>query len=612
MPTETLQDFGPYRIVERIATGGMAEIYLARQRGMEGLERDVILKRILAGRADDDEFITMFLDEARLLAALSHPHIAQVFDLGQVEGAYYLSMEYIRGPTLGRLLASVRAKGERLPRREALGIGLAIAEALHYVHERRDEVGRSLDIVHRDLNPANVLVSYDGAVKLIDFGIAKAATKVYETRAGVIKGTYGYIAPEQLIGTTKVDRRADVFALGILLYEMCVGAHPFDVSDEPNLIDRILEARYRRPRDVQSDIPRDLDRLIASCLTPHPEGRPDDVGVLIEALAKHLGEQGMVPTQSGLAHLARTLVPDDAGPKPLRQLTSQMAARRPFAAEPGGTRKLALGRPKGESTRKTEVARPSQPPLEPWRDVDDLDDEPLTIASVRDDLTGTEAMLSLPAPDAHLRADAEEEEAPTRLMSLDDPRISAPPPAMGFQHEAHEETYVPVERRARRRFPVALAAGIAAVSLGALGAGAFFAMRAFRADPAPERTLSTIAPVEVAVDAGAPEPATLRVISEPPGATVSVDGELRDGVTPMELELASDTRQVWMRLSLDGFIMQEREVSAAVGEARFVLRPMELDAGPLDAGLEDAGQAEVDAGRPTRRRRRRARSRRRR
>ena len=197
-------------------------------------------------------------------------------------------------------------------------------------------------------------------------------------------------------------------------------------------------------------------------------------------------------------------------------------------------------------------------------------------------------------------------------MSLDDPRISAPPPAMGFQHEAHEETYVPVERRARRRFPVALAAGIAAVSLGALGAGAFFAMRAFRADPAPERTLSTIAPVEVAVDAGAPEPATLRVISEPPGATVSVDGELRDGVTPMELELASDTRQVWMRLSLDGFIMQEREVSAAVGEARFVLRPMELDAGPLDAGLEDAGQAEVDAGRPTRRRRRRARSRRRR
>ncbi|MCZ7681979.1 MAG: serine/threonine protein kinase [Sandaracinaceae bacterium] len=308
------QDIGPYRIVRQLAMGGMAEIYLARQRGLEGIERTVVLKRILERHAHDAEFVTMFLDEARLLAALSHPNIAQVFDVGQVEGTYYLVMEHVRGPTLGKLLASAREAGAAaLPRREALGVGLAVAEALHYVHERKDELGRPLDIVHRDLNPANVIVSYDGAVKLIDFGIAKAATKVYETRTGVVKGTYGYIAPEQLLGETPVDRRADVFALGILLYEMCAGVHPYDVSDEPNLIDRVLEARYRRPREVRPDIAPELDDLIARCLKPRPAGRPDDMAVVIEALAGHLAAQRMVPTQHALAALARRLVPTARG-----------------------------------------------------------------------------------------------------------------------------------------------------------------------------------------------------------------------------------------------------------------------------------------------------------
>ena len=150
--------------------------------------------------------------------------------------------------------------------------------------ERKDELGRPLGVVHRDLHPSNVLVSYDGAAKLIDFGIAKAATKVYETRTGVIKGTYGYIAPEALAGSAPVDRRADVFALGILLYEMCVGVHPYDVSDEPNLLSRILEARYRRPSEVRPDVPADLDAIIAKCLAPAPDGRPDDVAAVIVAL----------------------------------------------------------------------------------------------------------------------------------------------------------------------------------------------------------------------------------------------------------------------------------------------------------------------------------------
>ena len=561
-PMRDQQEFGPYRVTRQIARGGMAEIYLARQRGLEGIERTVVVKRILERYAHDAEFITMFLDEARLMAALSHPNIAQVFDVGKLEpSTYYLVMEHVRGPTLGKLLQAARAAGAAgLPRREALGIGLGVAEALHYVHERRDELGRSLDIVHRDLNPANVIVSYDGAVKLIDFGIAKAATKVYETRTGVIKGTYGYIAPEQLVGNTPVDRRADVFALGILLYEMCVGEHPYDVSDEPNLVDRILEARYRRARTVRPDIPAELDRIITSCLAPHPEGRPDSVAVVIEGLAAHLGEQRMVPTQHAIAALARELVPDDEGPRPLKRPTAvERPGRRPFGDEPTGTRK---------------VARPAATPPEPrdeWTldttpQVDELDTRP-----VIDDPHGL----------------GPEDEPPTSLMPRADPLVPDPGmidddpltslmPAVASPARApsDSETWVPSRRRmssvARWVAPLLGLAGL-------LGAGlvAFVATRALGGRDAEAPLTSEAPPLPHApARSQAPEAQTLRVVSEPPGARVHLDGRPAEGVTPLVIPLPSGARQVWLRLSKTGYLDQEREVSAAAGEARFVLTPV--------------------------------------
>ncbi|MGB0680866.1 MAG: serine/threonine protein kinase, partial [Polyangiales bacterium] len=231
MTSDKREVIGPYRIVRKLAAGGMAEIFLAKQRGLEGVERSVVLKRILPEHHNDEEFVTMFLDEARLLAALAHPNIAQTFDLGRQGLSYYLVMEYVRGPTLWKVLRRAAKTGGRgLPEREALSIVLGVAEALAYVHERHDEFGRPLNIVHRDLNPANVILSYDGAVKLIDFGIAKAASKVHQTRTEVVKGTYGYIAPEQLNQASQVDHRTDVYALGVLMYEVCVGRHPFEAE----------------------------------------------------------------------------------------------------------------------------------------------------------------------------------------------------------------------------------------------------------------------------------------------------------------------------------------------------------------------------------------------
>ena len=325
-----IEELGPYRIVRRLATGGMAEVYLARHRALEGVERQVVLKRIHPQFASDEEFVTMFLDEARLMAALSHPHIAQVFDLGRVGDSYHLVMEHVRGPTLQALHEAARARGARvMPLEVSLPIVLQIAEALAYLHEVHDEFGRPLQIVHRDLNPSNVIVSYTGAAKLIDFGIAKAAIRVYETRQGVVKGTYGYIAPEQLRGE-KVDHRADLFSLGVLMYELTTGELPFGPGESPGLLDRILHAQYRKPTRANPEFPAALEPLIQKCLTPDIADRWPSMRSFVEVLSEHMASRRMVVSMTRLGDAVRTLVPDPEASQPLvvKRVKSEPRAER--------------------------------------------------------------------------------------------------------------------------------------------------------------------------------------------------------------------------------------------------------------------------------------------
>jgi len=325
--------FGRYEVKKKIATGGMAEVYLARETGIAGFERTVVLKRILPEHRKNEDFVGMFLDEARLLGALSHPNIAQVFDVGEIDGAYYLVMEYVRGATLRTLIDRATRRGMRgLPEKEALGIALQLAEALSYVHSRRDDNGRPLRIVHRDLNPANVIVSYDGAVKLIDFGIAKAASRRHETRVGIVKGTYGYMAPEQLTADVPLDLRADVFTLGIVLYEMCTGEHPFDGSDLVSMLTRMLQGDYAKPSTVVLTFPLQLERLIRKCLAGDPMRRPADVGELIHGISQYLESRKLAPTMHDVADLVQTLSPDAEGASPLKPM-STTRLQRPFGAD---------------------------------------------------------------------------------------------------------------------------------------------------------------------------------------------------------------------------------------------------------------------------------------
>ncbi len=549
----TQTDLGPYRIIRKIATGGMAEIFLARQRSLEGLERTVVLKRVHPRYSKNDEFVTMFLDEARLMAALSHPNIAQVFDVGKINSSYFLVMEYVRGPTLGELLqAALRKFAHGLPPRESVSIAVSIAEALHYVHERHDELGRRLNIVHRDLNPANVIVSYDGAVKLIDFGIAKTAYRVYETRTGVIKGTYGYIAPEQFTSAAPVDHRADIFALGVILYEMSVGKHPFDVSDEQELLERIFAANYKRPRQVNPRVPQALDSIISGCLAPHPEGRPEDVPALIGALIGYVADERLIATMSDVAALTRELVPDRDGPAPLRKRTISSVLQAP-RREPTSTQSVARQRlntlpiPASAGTEEATVGPPSS-----------VDSAHRTI-EVHPDLD----LDVVPASELteQLRAPPDRADGSRRASERAKRR---PPSSRVVVHSQPLSSDTMTRRFPIRRLtlvvPLIALAAVLAILL-------VFQLRT------PNRAASpNLERREDVAEVASPTEHRLSIISEPSGAQVWINGRLIGKRTPVTVTLPIRQAAVWVKVSLNAHVAQEREVQAAAGEARFVLK----------------------------------------
>ena len=274
---------GDYRLVKELARGGMAVVSLAYQTTSLGLERRVVIKSVLPHMVDQQEFVTMFIDEARLMMSFSHPHIAQVFEAGQLGGRHFIAMEYINGATLSSLIRDTQKRKENIPYEVALGVALALGEALSYVHQRCDEFGNWLSIIHRDLKPSNVLIRPDGVVKLIDFGIAQAASKQHQTKTGVLKGTIGYLAPEQILGEA-VDQRADVFTLGLLLYQIFLGRYPFPGKNDAQRLRSLLDGTPLSPEHCRPDCPPQLSELLLKSLASNPQERLQ-MSELVEGLA---------------------------------------------------------------------------------------------------------------------------------------------------------------------------------------------------------------------------------------------------------------------------------------------------------------------------------------
>ncbi len=254
---------GPYELVRKIAAGGMAEIFLARQRGAGGFFHDVVIKRLFRHLGENEKQVRMFQDEGRLLAELSHPNIPQVYDLGFADGFWYMAMEYVDGPTVADLWIQGLKNQQPMPIPVAIGIVLQACEALHHAHERTDRAQRPLRIVHRDVTPQNILLTRDGVAKLLDFGVA-ATTARKETDAGVMRGTLSYMAPEQ-IRARPLDKRADVFALGVILYELTTNTRLHRGTDV-QIMTQVVEQDAPPPSSRVPDYPVDLEEVVLATL----------------------------------------------------------------------------------------------------------------------------------------------------------------------------------------------------------------------------------------------------------------------------------------------------------------------------------------------------------
>jgi serine/threonine protein kinase len=286
---ERLTPFGKYFLLERINVGGMAEVYKAKTVGVEGFEKIVAIKRILPSVAEDEQFIKMFVDEAKITSQLSHANLAATFDLGKIDDTYYIAMEYVPGKDLRSVFERLKRRGDKMPLPLAAFVMVRVCEGLDYAHRKRDTSGRELHIVHRDVSPQNIILSYEGEVKLIDFGIAKAANKITRTQAGILKGKFGYMSPEQVRGLP-LDRRSDIFAAGVVLYELCTGERLFTGSSDFSVLEKVQQARVKPPSQVEASIPPKLEGIILKALAREPEDRYQQAADVAAELTRFLLE----------------------------------------------------------------------------------------------------------------------------------------------------------------------------------------------------------------------------------------------------------------------------------------------------------------------------------
>lgn len=321
--------FGSYQLVEKIGQGGMAEIFRAETRGPNEFTKELAIKRILPSLAHNDDFITQFLDEARIAGSLSHPNIVQIYDVGQVGEDYYIAMEYIKGKHLGQVIRTTIDTMRYFPSLIACCIINEIGKALAFAHSARDSMGNPLHIIHRDISPQNVMIALNGSVKLTDFGIAKAANRLYQTTAGVIKGKFSYLAPEQLTGAPATPS-SDLFALGVVLWELLAGRRLFQANSDIATIQMVQACKVPSLREIRNDIHQELEDILAKILTPRPEQRYQNAEALVNDLSMFLSTQGITEVMGKVSNFMASLYPKDAQPaKALPATAADMPAISP-------------------------------------------------------------------------------------------------------------------------------------------------------------------------------------------------------------------------------------------------------------------------------------------
>jgi len=459
--------FGKYTLLRVLAKGGMAELFLAIQKSVAGFEKLIVIKRILPSMNQDKAFIEMLLHEARIAATLSHPNIVQIFDVGQADGLYFIAMEHVHGEDIRSIVRGMKAKQvAEFPLEHALAIATGMCAGLAYAHEKRDLDGSELNIVHRDISPQNVVVTFSGDVKIVDFGIAKSDSKANtETKSGKLKGKVPYMSPEQARGEV-IDARSDVFATGVMLFELTTGKRLFKGSSEFETLKLICEREYPKPSQVRPGYPPELERIVMKALAKDKNERYQNAREMQAELEAFIRNNRIAVSNIALSQFMQGLFQD--------KLETQKEA-------------LLQGKHLADILQQQEPAESS--------------------------LEMSQALLSTPAA-------------------------------------AHTLTDVPA-RRGGMVFGVVAAALLVAGGIG----GTIYVMKQKQARLAAQQqqAAQTAAPVAKG---------TIEITSDPPGASIWIDGLMREEVTPATIkQLPTGGHAMDVKLSKDGFESFKQSVS---------------------------------------------------
>ena len=311
-PSEVLpgERIGRYTVVRRLAVGGMAEVYLARHEGPKGFAKLVVIKRVLPGLQQTEKFIAMFLDEGRLAARLSHPNIAQAFELGDHDGSFHIVMEYVPGESLNRVVKRATLDKRPIPACSVLRVAMQVLEALDYAHDLKGDRGEWLKVVHRDVSPTNVIITYHGGVKLLDFGIARSATHEHHTQIGTVKGKGGYMSPEQALAAP-VDQRTDIYAVGSLLYLLATGVGPFESHEDVfAMMQAAVDGRFPKPSARNPGLAPQLEQIILKAMAQKADDRYPTAGLMLAELEEYAASQRVFPSSRELTIYIRQLFPE--------------------------------------------------------------------------------------------------------------------------------------------------------------------------------------------------------------------------------------------------------------------------------------------------------------
>jgi serine/threonine protein kinase len=549
------EPFGRYQLLGLLGQGGMGRLYIAERRGIQGFVKIVALKRIQPHLADSKQLREMFLNEARIAARLEHPNIVATYELGEVDGNYFISMEYLPGEDMSAIIAGCH--DGRMPVEIAAALTQQAAQGLHYAHEARDGHGKPIGLVHRDVSPRNIFVTYHGVVKLLDFGVVRGPEK-QKSIPGVFKGKYGYCAPEQIEGKP-VDRRTDVFCLGIALWESLTGARLFDGSTDAATIDAVRSRSIEAPSAMRPDVPPELDAITMRALARDPDRRFRTAHDMSEELDRYLMGQDDRPTSKSVGKWMESIFGSE-------RATLKKAISQGGEIEPTLDRLVALNaiRPAtGERTGERSGDRTDRTGSSGGQ------------AKAQPRALWSTSFGSGPSSGSRRSGSGQPTEGPSLRSSSGGRATAATPPtparaaAAALQAAIDGPESRPVPRRSPTKLPIVLGVVLVLAGLGAVGVVALRGERSFSDAPTERSTRAT---------------ASLEIRSEPSGAHVFVDGTPSGLRTPTVLTGLAAGSRVLVRLDKPGYEPVTEQVTLNDGKPRTISLTLRESPPPAQQG----------------------------